>query len=286
MKRKWRPLFPQFAGVGSCVLYRWHYFWYVLTESNSVLGQAFGDAFFKKYPDVRSLIHLFDHLPSVLFYAKDSEHRYIAVNQRNLTDVFGLESLELLLGRTDLDFQPPALAEAYHAEDRRVMESRKPIPNQVWLVPHVRGTPRWYVSSKTPLVARGSVIGIAGVMYPITTPEEQASAFNDLFPVIRFIDNNFTESISMKEVAKMAGLSTTQFNARFRNTLRMSPTEYILTRRVQEARDLLTQTTNSISEIGIKIGFVDQSHFTKRFRKVTGMTPLAYRKRFCSTGSD
>jgi len=60
----------------------------------------------------------------------------------------------------------------------------------------------------------------------------------------------------------------------------MSPTEYLLSRRIQHAQRLLTQTTKNIAEIGTTIGFYDQSHFTKRFRRVTGMTPLAYRTRF------
>lgn len=161
------------------------------------------------------------------------------------------------------------------------MESARQIPNQVWLVPHVRGTPRWYVSSKTPLFATDrSVIGIAGVMYPIATPQEQASVFRELSPVLRHMGEHYTGSISMKDMARMAGLSATQFNVRFRGVLRMSPTDYILSRRIQEAQKRLTETSESIAEIGIRVGFVDQSHFTKRFRKVTGMTPPEYRKRF------
>lgn len=259
-------------------------FWYDLTmPDNSLIhtGKAFSDAFFQLHPDARSVIGLFDYLPSALFYAKDSQHRYIAVNNRTLTDVFGLDDLEELLGRTDSDFQPPALAEAYHAEDRRVMDLRQPIPNQVWLVPHVQGTPRWYVSSKTPLLdPNDRVIGIAGVMYPIDTPEEQASVFRELLPAIRFMDANYTTTISMKQMASITGLSATHFNARFRTILRMSPTDYVLSRRIQDAQNLLTSTNQTIAEIGMSIGFFDQSHFTKRFRKVTGMTPLAYRKRF------
>jgi len=259
-------------------------FWYVLTDAENTsaqMGMAFTEAFYRKHPGARSVIGLFEHLPSVFFYAKDARHRYVWVNRLTLTEVFGLDSIERLLGRTDLDFQPPALAEAYHAEDRRVMESAREIPNQVWLVPHVRGTPRWYVSSKTPLFAPDrSVIGIAGVMYPIATPEEQASFFRELSPVIRYIDAHYTEPVSMKEMAAMAGLSATQFNLRFRKLLRMSPGEYVLSRRIKEARRRLTETSESIAEIGIRLGFVDQSHFTKRFRKVTGMTPRAYRERF------
>ena len=250
-------------------------------KSAPLTGRAFSGAFLERNPSVRSLIELFEHLPLVLFYAKDDQQRYFAVNPRNLTDVFGLSDVEQLYGRTDSEFQPPALADAYHAEDRRVMDLKRPIPNQVWLVPHVRGTPQWYVSTKTPLFSTtGDVIGIAGAMYPIETPAEEKSFFSELAPAIRFIDENYTTTISMQKVAAMAGLATSQFNHRFRIVLRMSPTEYVLSRRIQDARERLTRTSESIANIGAAVGFFDQSHFTKRFRRFTGMTPLAYRKRF------
>lgn len=161
------------------------------------------------------------------------------------------------------------------------MRGGRTIANQVWLVPHVRGTPRWYVSTKTPLRDPSeNVIGLAGVMYAIATPEAQASSFGDLLPVINHIDQNYAADVSMKEMASIAGLSTTHFNARFREILRMSPTEYLLARRIDHARRLLTETNQNIVEVGAAVGFYDQSHFTKRFRKVTGMTPRAYRQRF------
>lgn len=245
------------------------------------LGEPFRKAFFRRNPNAESVVELFRFLPSVLFYAKDASHRYIDVNQSTLSEVFGLERVDDLLGRTDADFQPPALAQAYHAEDRRVLDGGDTIPNQVWLVPHVRGTPRWYVSTKTPLKdPSGQVIGLAGVMYAIATPEAQASSFGELLPVINHIDAHYTEELSMKEMAAMASLSATHFNARFREVLRMSPTEYQLSRRIEHARRLLTETNDSLVEVGAAVGFYDQSHFTKRFRKVTGMTPRAYRTRF------
>ena len=244
-------------------------------------ARAFRDSFFALNPDAQDVIGLFKYLPTAYFFAKDADHRYIGVNQPTLTGVFGLDHEEDLLGQTDSEFQPPALAEAYHAEDRRVMKGRKPIPNQVWLVPHVRGTPRWFVSTKTPLFNPDrKVIGIAGVMYPIETPDEQAQFFHELRPVLNHIDQHFTTNVSMTDMAAMAKLSSTQFNYRFRSILRMSPTEYLLSRRIQYAQRLLAETSKSIAEIGVAAGYFDQSHFTKRFRRVTGLTPLAYRKRF------
>jgi AraC-like DNA-binding protein len=162
-----------------------------------------------------------------------------------------------------------------------VFDGGQTIPAQVWLVPHVRGTPRWYVSTKTPLRdPGGTVIGLAGVMYQIETPEEQERAFCELLPVIRHIDNSYDSDISMKQMAAMAGLSTTHFNARFREIFGMTPTRYVLSRRIEHSRRLLTETSKDIAEISVELGFCDQSHFTKRFRSVTGLTPRQYRKRF------
>ena len=84
----------------------------------------------------------------------------------------------------------------------------------------------------------------------------------------------------MADMADMARLSRTQFNFRFRELLRMSPSEYILKLRIEIAQKLLNTTDKSIAEIAAEAGFYDQSHFTKRFRRVTGLTPLAYRKQF------
>lgn len=229
------------------------------------------------------MFDLFDYLPAVYFYAKDRDHRYVGVNLATLTHVFGMERKAELLGRTDSEFQPPALAQAYHAEDRRVMDGGQIIPNQVWLVPHVKGTPRWYVSTKSPLIdPEGTVIGIAGVMYPIETPEEQATYFHELQPVVEYIDANYTESVSMNQMARLANLSASHFNQRFRSILRMSPTEYVLSRRIQHAQRMLTESSESISDISAAVGFYDQSHFTKRFRRMTGLTPAAFRRRFRS----
>ncbi|MBI1374751.1 MAG: helix-turn-helix domain-containing protein [Phycisphaera sp.] len=241
---------------------------------------TFQAQFFALHPDALSVMGLFEYLPSARFYAKTRESRFVRVNSAFL-EPHGAKHERDMLGKTDRDFHPPALAEAYIAEDQRVMRGARPIPNQVWLVPHFRGMPQWYVSSKTPLFdAAGDVIGIAGVMYPIDTPREQTHYFRELTPVITHIEQHYTETISMEEMAKLADLSPTHFNRRFRALLRMSPTQYVHALRIQQAQRMLSQTHDPVSDIAIAMGYFDQSHFTKRFRRVTGLTPQGYRKRF------
>ena len=84
----------------------------------------------------------------------------------------------------------------------------------------------------------------------------------------------------MSDLAERSELSATHFHRLFRHLLRMSPTDYLLALRIQEARRLLAMTSHSVAEVAFATGFYDQSHFTKRFRHATGMTPRQYRRSF------
>ncbi len=243
-------------------------------------SNKFQSDFFHRHPLAESVIRLFDSLPQTYFYAKDRQSRFVKVNQLFLEN-HGLSDESEALGKTDRDFHPPIMAEAYIAEDRRVMSSRRPYSGQVWLVLHRRRFPRWYVSTKTPLFnLAGEVIGIAGAMYRIQQQDELSRHFQELLPVVQYIDEHFSSSISMAKLAKLAGISSTHFNRRFQQLLRLTPMQYLRNVRTQAAQRLLTTSSKSLIEIAEEVGYTDQSHLTKRFRETTGMTPAAYRKRF------
>lgn len=267
------------ASIQSGVLDRIITRWYNLTMSKDS-SATFQSEFFARNPIAESVITLFDSLPQTYFYAKDTQSRFVKVNQLFLEN-HGLTNESEAIGKTDHDFHPPVMAEAYVSEDRRVMASRKALPGQVWLVLHRRSVPRWYVSTKTPLFdASGQVIGIAGAMYRIEDQKELTQHLQELLPVAKHIENHYPEPISMAELAEMAGLSSTHFNRRFRQLLRVTPTEYLRSVRVQAAQGLLATSSRTLAEIAVDVGFTDQSHFTRRFREVTGITPSAWRKRF------
>lgn len=242
-------------------------------------GSAFQRLFFTRFPALQPLMELFEHIPNVCFYAKDKKSRFVRLNRANLA-VYGVSDEESLLGRSDRDFHPPSLAEGYIAEDHRVMESG-PVLNQTWLVPFLNGPMQWFVSSKVPLLgSRGECIGVCGVMYPISTPKEQLDRFQRLVPAVRYLEENFRDHMQLSELAEHCDLSSTHIHRLFQRLLRMSPAEYLLALRLQEARRLLATTDEPLSEIALGTGFFDQSHFTKRFRKMTGMTPTQFRKTF------
>src|SRR5690606_29247195 len=120
--------------------------------------EAIQQAFFQQHPLAEPVIALFDSLPQTYFYTKDSQGSFVKVNQPFL-DNHGLDHESQALGKTDRDFHPPLMAEAYMEEDRCVMASRQQLSGRIWLVLHRRSVPRWYVSTKTPLFdLRGDVI--------------------------------------------------------------------------------------------------------------------------------
>lgn len=236
--------------------------------------------FFEKRPAAAALIELFDYLPGVIFFAKDRESRYIAANRAMLV-AKEIEDPGDLLGRSDRDFHPAVMADAYIAEDRRVMERGRSLTNQIWFVVDRSGRPGWFNSSKVPLRNEaGEVIGIAGVRYAIETPEDREKQFRGLAPVIRHIEENYTSTIPMREMASLAGISSTHFNRQFTFLFGMSPTRFLHSLRVEKARQLLMHTDEAVGGIALETGYHDQSHFTRHFRRLTGMTPGQFRSRF------
>lgn len=236
--------------------------------------------FFLNHPGAESVMELFEALPNAFFYAKDTESRFVRVNAAFMRS-HGVSKPEDILGRSDHHFSPPVFAEAYIAEDRRVMKSRKAIAGQLWLVFHPEAKPHWYISTKVPLLtAKNEVIGIAGVMYEIQQPEEKSRYFGALWPAIVHMERCYGENISMKEMAAMTGLSSTHFNRRFLQLLRSTPSDHLRSIRVRVACKLLSTTQIPLASIAAETGFTDQSHFTRCFREGTGLTPRDYRLRF------
>lgn len=223
---------------------------------------------------------LFDVLPDVYLFVKDRRHRFVLVNRSELT-LHGCTTEAEILGRTDFDFHPPALAAQYVEEDRRVMESGRPLLNQVWLVRSADGTPRWYLSSKFPVHGRRkTVIGVAGVMRPYDHAGQAPGDYQRLTRVCEHVLAHYGDRITIGQLAAQAHLSSSQLQREFRRLFGMSLGHYLLRVRLIMARRRLETTAEAVGEIALDCGFYDQSHFTKAFRATTGLKPLDYRRRF------
>jgi AraC-like DNA-binding protein len=228
---------------------------------------------------------LFDHLPQAYLFVKDAHHRFVQVNPA-VWRLHGCTSAEQMLGKTDFDFHPPALASQYVDEDRLVMEGGNALIDQPWLVPGADGIPLWYLSSKLPLRDNaGTVFGLCGVMRPCAHGHETPPQYRRLAPALEAVLTRYAEPLTISALAVCAQLSVSQLQREFRRLLHITPSEYLLRVRVLMARRRLEQTSEAIGSIALDTGFYDQSHFTRTFRGVTGLRPLEYRRRFGIEGA-
>lgn len=95
--------------------------------------------------------------------------------------------------------------------------------------------------------------------------------------VIEFIDANLDQSLSLGEVAGVAGMSPYYFSRSMRRATGLAPHAYVALRRMERAKQLLRETKLPIIEVALRVGFSNHSHFTRQFRKSVGVTPSAYR---------
>jgi AraC family transcriptional regulator len=95
---------------------------------------------------------------------------------------------------------------------------------------------------------------------------------------IEWIGENLTREFTIHELASVANLSASQLVRLFRKSLGVTPTAYVSNVRLREAQRLLAHSDWTITQIATHLGYVDQSHFTLRFRTHTGLTPAAYRR--------
>jgi AraC family transcriptional regulator len=94
-----------------------------------------------------------------------------------------------------------------------------------------------------------------------------------------YIQDHLAETISLDDLAAVAGLSRFHFTRKFRTTIGTTPHAFVLQQRVERARTLLERTGTSLPDIAANCGFADQPHLTREFKKRIGVTPGRYRSR-------
>ncbi|MDR0787145.1 MAG: AraC family transcriptional regulator [Gemmatimonadota bacterium] len=125
----------------------------------------------------------------------------------------------------------------------------------------------------THLLTRHSIVG--GFSHPV--PDYVFNA-NQIGLIVDYIGDNLASDVSIEELAGLVGVGRSQFIRRFKATTRITPHNYVLKRRIKEARNLLADRTLSDTSVAFRCGFSDQSHFIAVFRRFMGVTPRQYRQ--------
>lgn len=98
-----------------------------------------------------------------------------------------------------------------------------------------------------------------------------------VYEIKDYIDLHFMDDISVESLADQFQISVSHFNRIFKQSFQVNCKEYITTVRVEKAKEYLTGSVLTVSEVGSMVGYSDANYFTKVFRKKTGMTPKEYR---------
>jgi AraC family transcriptional regulator len=99
-----------------------------------------------------------------------------------------------------------------------------------------------------------------------------------LVQAIDYIHEHLDEKLTLDAIASHLNLSVYYFCTLFTQSMGISPYQYVLQQRVERVKYLLKTSPLPLSEIAVYCGFNDQTQMSKHFRKLTGMTPKAYRK--------
>lgn len=108
--------------------------------------------------------------------------------------------------------------------------------------------------------------------------DEERLMRSNIAEVKRYIDAHYAESFTLDDLASIAALSKYHLVREFKAATGASPMDYLLARRITESKKLLAGTEYPISDIAESVGFSSSSYFSQRFHKVTGMTPMSWRR--------
>jgi len=112
-------------------------------------------------------------------------------------------------------------------------------------------------------------------------PEDAGIASHDakgyVDQIVAYIQENYMEEIDMGSMAEEMGFSSAYLSKIFKRYTGQSPIRMLTDMRIHHAKRLLLETDMTIQEVGARVGYPDQFHFSKTFRKIVGTNPSGYR---------
>lgn len=190
-------------------------------------------------------------------------HHYYAKNQVSFqffhfTGNCSREYLELLYKKSGACFHHKSGTGAVFAEILEELSGTRPEEHRLsWLL--------------------HNLLGILAAKEPVSMDSCVAEA-------IHYIQEHYTEELSVEDIAEKVSLSKYHFSRIFREQTGCSPHQYLISFRIRKARELIMETGLSIESIGLQCGFSSASHFIRAFKKEMDFTPASYRKYFDPEG--
>ncbi|MFO0633210.1 MAG: AraC family transcriptional regulator [Nannocystaceae bacterium] len=223
--------------------------------------------------DLPALEAVFDTVPDVVFFVKDADARYVAVNH-TLVVRAGVASKDALRGRRADEVFPAPLGRGYTEQDRLVLRTGRPVVDRLELHLYTGGAQGWCLSSKFPLAQRRGVVGLSR---DLRRPNDRHPEFARLAAAIDDLEARFDGEVRIAAIARRRGLSVERFERLAKEVFGLSPRELLVRRRLERATALLRDGDDGVAAIALACGYADHSAFSRQFKATVGLTPSQFR---------
>jgi len=218
-----------------------------------------------------------DDTSSALLLAVDDDQRIIGAD-RVARQTFSLDNKTLAAGTplSTLFDSTPSLFRRRAGQDIPILLARA-ARSEHWRALLTPPLPKSNLSRNWPEAVVHSQPRLNMLSF-MPMPESPEASRGGLSPAMRhrvcdFIESHISEKISLDSLSTMAGLSPHHFARAFQQSLGMPPHRYLLRRRLEHVEKMLRDTQLPLSHIALAVGFSDQSHLNRHFRRLTGMSP-------------
>ncbi len=141
---------------------------------------------------------------------------------------------------------------------------------------------KYYGREMTLQTARCTLVDldrISQLPFAVFTPEKNHSD-DEILKSQEWIEENYKDNVNLEVLAEKAGMSLRHFNRRFKSATGETGIKYLQLTRVEAAKRDLVSTNKSFDKISLNVGYENISFFRRLFKRNTGLTPVAYRKKF------
>ena len=236
------------------------------------------------------LERLFDALPDVVFFAKDTAGRYTHGNQ-TLLDRLRLTKRAQLIGRRTDELFPGGLGDRYREQDERVLRDGVEIVGQLELHLYPNRAPGWCLTHKLAWrepppggagrsAHRDAIVGLVGLSRDLANPglshATPPATYARVARVVERLQRDYAEPLQIGALAREAGLSIAQLERHVTQLYRVTPRQLLARVRLDAALALLAADA-SIASIAHACGYADHSAFARQFKRSTGLSPRDWR---------
>ena len=111
---------------------------------------------------------------------------------------------------------------------------------------------------------------------PAHAPPDATQHRVEIRRAVAYMEDNLAADLSLDAIARESGMSTYHFAHLFAQVMGVPPHQYVIRTRIERAKVLISRDRIRLGEVALRVGFSDQSHFTRHFKRLVGVTPRVF----------